>query len=240
MPENSGKDPADKDRNGAAERREAETEADDQCGLSDAVVADKAFTDRLRVRIMGVGMKHLTSPSEFARETGEDLSRVSYHFRVLRNKGYLELVEEVPIRGSVRHMYKATRRALVKDAEWRLYNAAAKAGFRTATLQDFVAVAAEAILAGTFDAKDDSNFSWKATWLDEQGWIDLVRIMKRAYDEVMDLEPASAQRAADIGAPLFPVVFAIAGFESPESEQPTAKAKKERRAKGKKGKRGKS
>jgi DNA-binding transcriptional ArsR family regulator len=232
----SRKDDPDKDQK-AARGGGAKASAGGQDEPTEGVVADKALTDRTRVRIMGVGNKHMTSPSDFSRETGEDLSRVAYHFRVLRDKGYLELVEEVKVRGSVKHMYKGTRRALVKDAEWRLYNAGIKAGFRTATLQDFVTNAAEAIVAETFDALDDSNFSWKALWLDEQGWIDTTKIMKRAYDEVMEVEVASAERAAKAGAALFAVTFAIAGFESPAKKQPEKKAKKKpKRGRGKRSK----
>jgi DNA-binding transcriptional ArsR family regulator len=231
VPKRSSKDDLGKGQREPTQAEKAKRSADESCEIGESVLADKALTDRLRVRIMGVGMKHLTSPSDFSRETGEDLSKVSYHFRVLRDKDYLELVEEVPVRGSTKHMYRATRRAYVKDAEWKLYNAAIKAGFRTATLQDFVAAAAEAILVGTFDAKDDSNFSWKALLVDEQGWIDMVRIMKRAYDEVMGVEVESADRAAKLGAALFPVVFAIAGFESPEKDEAHEDGEREKKKK---------
>jgi DNA-binding transcriptional ArsR family regulator len=213
----------------------AETPAGRQPELNEGVVVDKALTDRLRVRIIGVANLRPTSPSDFARETGEDLSRVAYHFRVLRDKGYLELLEEIQIRGGVKHLYKGTRRALVKDAEWRLYSAATKAGFRTATLQNFAAVAAEAIVAGTFDARDDSNFSWKAIRLDERGWTEMVEVMKRAYDRVMELEVESAQRAAEEGVELIAVTFAVAGFEVPGKRQ----VKKRPAAKRGKGQRGK-
>lgn len=201
---------------------DAEEKAEEACEAGQGIVADKTLSDRLRFRILGVGLKHLTSPSDFSRETGEDLSKVSYHFRVMRDLGDLELVDEIKVRGSLKHMYRATRQAMIKTAEWKLYNAAIKAGIRTATLQDFVATAAEAILAGTFDAKDDSNFSWKACLMDEQGWADLMGILKRAYDEAVEVEVQSAQRAAEDKTTLFPVTFAVAGFESSTREQPAA------------------
>jgi len=206
------------DRHEAGKRDEGREDEEQLDGTEDdeLVCAPKALTKPERVQILAIAHQRPISPSEFAREHGKDVSKIAYDFRVLRDKGYIELAEKIPVRGTVKHMYRATKRGFVDDAEWRLYNAAIKAGFREATLKDFVARAAEAIAAGTFDAKDNSNFSWKAIWLDEEGWIAFVKVLKRAYDEVMEIEADSAERAAKTGAVLFAATFAVAGFLSPE------------------------
>ena len=57
-------------------------------------------------------------PKELALAEKAPLSNVSYHVRVLAEKGALEIVSEAPARGSVAHFYKATE--LVKETPWVL------------------------------------------------------------------------------------------------------------------------
>jgi DNA-binding transcriptional ArsR family regulator len=57
-------------------------------------------------------------PKELALAEKAPLSNVSYHVRVLAEKGALEIVSEAPVRGSVAHFYEAT--ALVKETPWVL------------------------------------------------------------------------------------------------------------------------
>lgn len=233
--ESDGRKGAGKGKEGRAEGEELPDHAEDE----EVVCAPKALTRRERVRILAVAVERLISPSEYARERGKDISNIAYDFRCLRDEGFIELAENVPVRGSVKHMYRATRRGLVNDAEWRLYSAAIKAGFREATLEDFVARAADAIAAGTFDAKDNSNFSWKAIWLDDEGWIAFVKVMKRAYDEVMEIEAESAERAEKVGTALFAATFAIAGFLSPEPKATEGKDEESRKPAPRKPRKGK-
>jgi DNA-binding transcriptional ArsR family regulator len=57
-------------------------------------------------------------PRELALAEKAPLSNVSYHVRVLAEKGALELVREVPSCGSVAHLYKAT--SLIRETPWAL------------------------------------------------------------------------------------------------------------------------
>jgi DNA-binding transcriptional ArsR family regulator len=57
-------------------------------------------------------------PKELALAEKAPLSNVSYHVRVLAEKGALEIVSEAPARGSVAHFYEATE--LVKETPWVL------------------------------------------------------------------------------------------------------------------------
>jgi DNA-binding transcriptional ArsR family regulator len=63
-----------------------------------------------------VESKETLSPSELARLERKPLSSVSYHVRVLADRGALEIVREAPVRGSVAHFYKAT--PLAREARW--------------------------------------------------------------------------------------------------------------------------
>lgn len=64
----------------------------------------------LREMIAG---KSESSPRELALDLEQPLSRLSYHVRVLAERGALELVRTKQIRGSTEHFYR-----LVVDAPW--------------------------------------------------------------------------------------------------------------------------
>jgi DNA-binding transcriptional ArsR family regulator len=71
---------------------------------------------RRRLLILYVEAKEKRSPRELADVTGEHLSKVSYHVRVLAASKAVKLVSTRPRRGSVEHFYKATR--LVDEVPW--------------------------------------------------------------------------------------------------------------------------
>jgi DNA-binding transcriptional ArsR family regulator len=63
------------------------------------------------LRLMSDGRE--ASPSEIAKQLGEDLSKVAYHVRVLADAGALEVSGEQPVRGATKHFYSESL-----DAEW--------------------------------------------------------------------------------------------------------------------------
>jgi len=46
------------------------------------------------------------SPVILAKEFGLNVGHVGYHFRALHGAGFLELVDEKPVRGAVEHFYR--------------------------------------------------------------------------------------------------------------------------------------
>lgn len=63
-----------------------------------------------------VEAREMRSPKELTLPTNGHLSNVSYHVRVLAEKGAVELVAEEARRGSVEHFYEPT--ALVDEVPW--------------------------------------------------------------------------------------------------------------------------
>jgi ribosomal protein S25 len=75
--------------------------------------------DPLKAQIVAVARRRLYSPSEFARDADVKLNVASYAFKVLREKGVLELVKKEPIQGStVKRLYRATQDAIINDEDW--------------------------------------------------------------------------------------------------------------------------
>ncbi len=185
--------------------------------------------DPLRVQILAVAMQRAISPSEFARESGCSLGAAAYHFRILVRHGFLELVELVPVRGSAKHMYKATKSGFISDHEWGQVARALRPGIAGAVLQDFNNRVSQAMDAGTFSARDDACMFWKSLTLDEVSWPKFVGMLTWAIAEAKEFEVETVQRRAKGEShETIPVTFAIAGFESPATEEVKAKPKRKR------------
>jgi hypothetical protein len=219
------------------EGKKAQDKAQKEAACDELVVPPRELSKPLRARIMGIASQRIICPSEFAREYRESLDEVSYDFRVLRDKGWLELVTEAPgLRGPNKHMYRATKRAFIQGVEWRMFSTAIKVGFREISLKDFVIHAVRAIAAGTFDARDESSFGWKDGLFDEEGWAASVELLQRTFKQIMGNEEASAERlASGESKTAIRATFAIAGFESPPGEEPVdekPKAKPKKKGKG--------
>jgi DNA-binding transcriptional ArsR family regulator len=79
----------------------------------DAQIA-KVLSHPLRPQILEMlALRGEASPNEIARELGVPLGTLSYHTRLLRDSGWIELVREVPRRGAVEHYYRAVVNAHV-------------------------------------------------------------------------------------------------------------------------------
>jgi len=169
----------------------------------------------LRVHILGAIAQRALSPVEVARECGEPISKVSYHFSVLRDCECIELTEEVPKRGAVEHVYRGTQRALLRDANWKRLPKSVQGGATGVTLLDLFKNALGAVEAGTFDARDDRHLSWSALTLDEEGWEQTMLTLERTREEIMDLATEAAERLAKTDGKSINASFALAGYETP-------------------------
>lgn len=195
--------------------------------------------DPLRVHIIAIALQRLYSPCEFARETGCTLGAAAYHFKVLWEHGFLELVELVPVRGAQKHMYRATKNAYISTSDWGQVSQALRPGIAGAAAQDLETRLTQAFETGTFFKRDDAYLLWDALTLDEVSWPKFVEGMAWAYKEAKDYEVETANRRAKGEVEnSIPVTFAIMGFESPTPSQVRALEKRKRKAiKGKPAKR---
>jgi len=67
----------------------------------------KALSNDVRARSLELLAEGAKSPKLIAAELGLDLRSVAYHVRVLKKLGCIELVETLPRRGTVEHIYRA-------------------------------------------------------------------------------------------------------------------------------------
>jgi DNA-binding transcriptional ArsR family regulator len=203
-----------------AKRRQPTAEARERAtGLidPDIVVVTK---DPLRVQIVSLATQRPIAPSDFARDVGIPLNVASYHFRVLRKHGFLEIVEEVKVRGSTKHLHVATKRAFLSDADWGALEESLRPGVAGQALQDFNVRVAQAMETGAFYARKDVRLYWITIDFDEISWPEFVKLMVWTCQEVDVLNDDTVKRRANGEShESFPATFAIAGFPSPTTSQ---------------------
>lgn len=66
----------------------------------------RTLAHEIRLHILGVLSYREVSPAELARERGEPVTKVAYHFRLLQQLGCVEVVRTRQVRGSVEHYYR--------------------------------------------------------------------------------------------------------------------------------------
>jgi hypothetical protein len=190
--------------------------------------------DPLRVQIVALAVQRPIAPSDFAREAGIALNVASYHFKILRDHGFLEIIKEVPVRGATKHLHIATKRAFISDADWGQVEQALRPGVAGQILQDFNGRVGQAMETGTLYTRDEACLYWAPGDLDEIAWEEFVETILWAIEESKRLNVETVRRRSKgESQDSFPVTFAIAGFPSPTRGQIRAAKKTERKTKAK-------
>jgi hypothetical protein len=179
----------------------------------------------MRVRILEVLNEGPRSPSQFVEEglvPGElftsytqALSLAAYHFRELEKEGCLEVVESIPRRGAVEHVYEGKARVYLTDAEFDELSIAQRQQLSRISLQGLIARADNAMRAETFDARTDRHLTWMPLQLDERGWDELMESLAACFGEIEQIRHDARERLAESRSEAIPVTFGMLGFESP-------------------------
>jgi DNA-binding transcriptional ArsR family regulator len=185
----------------------------------DRSTAAAVLAHPLRVRILALLNERDMSPVEFCRDgfapAGMEVSHVAYHFRELAEYGCLTMVEQNKRRGSIEHVYRAVGRAYFSDADWAALEPDERIKISKAILQGLIARADEAIMAGTFETREDRHLSWIAMKLDEQGWKEMITTLSAAFGEVEQIRADAERRLGDSDEEPITSTCAILGFPSP-------------------------
>jgi hypothetical protein len=181
-----------------------------------------ALSHPLRKRILWA-MKspdRVYSPTEFVRAINEespepiDVKRVAYHFRELRDLGFIEEVEVKPVHGSVEHFYEPVKEFGAWEDEWVRMPDSVKQALASTVLVTGVEATGAAIDSGAFNERDDSVLAQDTFWTDERGAEQALAVLTRAMEDVMQIARESAVRLEEDGEDDRRLLtFMIAGFE---------------------------
>jgi len=179
----------------------------------------------LRVRILEVLNEGPRSPSQFVEEGlipkenfttyQQALSLAAYHFRALEKEGCLEVIESIPRRGAVEHVYRGLARVFFDDAEFEATAEEDRRQLSRISLQGLFARADRAIWEGTFDARIDRHLTWMPMQLDERGWEEVIATLAGAFGELTQIRLDARDRLAASGEKVVPATVGMLGFESP-------------------------
>lgn len=174
----------------------------------------KALEHVLRQHILMHAVRREISPKEISDLLGEELSNVSYHIRVLRDKcGLIEETRQERRRGSIEHYYRATVKTLLPAKALR----GLKGGLRTAVAaciaDDLLDDLAGAVEAGKLNGKHD-HVARIPLALDEEGRRNVLAISQRARrDAEREQQKAADRMAARDSGDGTDYVFAVFAFE---------------------------
>jgi hypothetical protein len=179
----------------------------------------------LRVSILEVLNEGPRSPSQFVAEGlvpdelfeshKQALSLTSYHFRELEKEGCLEIIESIPRRGALEHVYKGKASVYFTDEEFEEMSQETRGKLSRISLQGLFARADRAVRKDTFDSRTDRHLTWMPMHLDEQGWREMMDALASTFGEVTQIRHDARERLATSGKEAIPVTVAMLGFESP-------------------------
>lgn len=177
-----------------------------------------------RVRILEVVNEAPMSPIRFLKggyatrgfkTKQEGLSYLSYHFRELQKAGLIEVIESVPRRGAMEHVYRGAGRVFYTSEEFNKLPLRERMMLSRTSFQGLVARTDRAIASGTFDNRTNRQLTWRAMHLDEQGWQEMTDHLDEAFAKAEAIREAAAQRIRQSDGETIPATVAFLGYESP-------------------------
>lgn len=206
----------------APERRKRDTDKATSLydgGLNTRLV--KAVSHPLRARALAILNERVASPKEIHELLDVPLGNVSYHIRVLEDLGCIELVKTEPRRGATEHFYRGMTRSFLNDESWAALSPDAKGGVSVAGLKMINDASKAALLAETFDSRDDRHLSCTPVNLDEEGWEETMALLSETLERVITIQSESAGRQAKADEPMsIRATISLLGFESPPPSEP--------------------
>ena len=177
----------------------------------------KAISQEDRYLALHILNERAASPSEVAAELGITVSKASYHMRTLQRLGCAEIIEEVPRRGATERFYRATRPTFFGDDDWVRIPLSMRGSITEKLLTVIGRYISQALLEGTFEARDDRHYSWTRMIVDEQGWGESMAVLLDAMEKLMGIQTASRERLAEGDGMPISMAALLMGFECSSS-----------------------
>jgi hypothetical protein len=174
-----------------------------------------ALSHPLRVRIIYAmnSPARRCSATDMADETGIDVKRLSYHMRELKTLGFIEQVDERPVRGSLEKIYGPVKALEAWEQEFKGMPPALKKTLAASVLAHGVNALGAAIDKGSFGARDDSVLGQDTFWADERGAQEALSLMDETMKALVEIRDAAKARLADSGGDGTLISYMLAGYE---------------------------
>ncbi len=172
----------------------------------------RALAHPLRVEILRQMEEGPSGPKRLSDRMGEKLGNVSYHMKVLLKCDLIELVETLPKRGAVEHIYKLKGQAAFGSRTWKAVPPSLRTHYAGSSLAAFTDRAVEALDDGTAESREGSGVTWLPLNVDEEGWKELRGVLGNVEKRFLAVADKSAERMVSPRDGI-PVIVAVAAFE---------------------------
>lgn len=172
----------------------------------------------LRARCWYALAERTMSPKELADELRAPLSDVSYHVRVLRDLGAIELVATEPVRGAVAHYYRSVERPQINSEEMGAIAPEDAVANATRIVQLSFADIGHSLDTGKYVERADHTALRYPMDLDEAGWTKVAGLFESLMEDLYEAQAESDERRG----PDTPSIKATAlafFFESPQRDE---------------------
>ncbi|MBS1886373.1 MAG: winged helix-turn-helix transcriptional regulator [Actinobacteria bacterium] len=174
----------------------------------------RALGHPLRVKILEVVQRRQASPSELTEMLSAPLGNVAYHVRVLEKCGCIEQVATARRRGAVEHYFRARPRSYIGHQDWRKVPKSLRDAVSGASLGTFFDRAADALEAGTMDARDDTTLNWMPMSVDATGWAEVAAVFDAVTNRLEAIHELCRRRMEANGEPPTALIVGMAAFEA--------------------------
>ena len=173
----------------------------------------KALSHPVRVEILELLNEREASPVEMKRSLGGTLNLINYHLKVLVDCGCVEVSRTEPVRGAVKHFYRAVPRSFFGHPDLREVPASIRGGATEMSLRSFSKAFRRAAEAGNVDG-EDAILNWMSLAVDELGREKAIELSETVLRGFELIARQSRERAADGEQPLAPLVVGVAAFDA--------------------------
>lgn len=174
-----------------------------------------------RYKCLALLSERTLSPADLAQELDVEVEELTYHVRVLLERGAIELVEVAPGNRSVKHLYRAVQRAEIGPDDFQRMSVDERIGVQTTVMQLAFADMAQSMETQVLGQRPDHHCSRFPLTLDEEGWEEGQDIFARALEEIYEVTARVAARTADDpGRANIQARAAIFFFEMPAQTPP--------------------
>lgn len=178
----------------------------------------RALSHPVRVEILELLQEREASPIEMKRAIGGTLNLVNYHLKVLVDCGCVEVTRTEPVRGAVKHYYRAVPRSYFGHRDLREVPASIRGGATEMSLRSFSKAFHRAAEAGNVDS-EEAILSWMSLALDELGREKAIELSETVLERYEQIAKQSRERAAASEEPLAALVVGVAAFDAAASKR---------------------
>lgn len=180
----------------------------------------KVFADAVCVQIIHeANQREISAPMFHAEFGGDTIEGIRRRFKKLAEIGWLKVVHRKTggkRRSAVELFYKATGPAFLKDdGPWTNAPDSLKATSGWTIFERLTEQVKDAMVAGTFDAREDRVLAWSILALDQQGWMKVTASIEALLTFLLREQERAKTRLKKSSEKPILVTIALGAFESP-------------------------